>query len=156
MLIWLKCTANWCPYRDEWVVIPLNRQAVALLHTFLDLDLQPLDPVVMTRKAVVVGVRLPIPTSNLVHLSGEVSAKMMLSQKGHPTYTVVYTFAGTVPNRVILGPFGKYATVQYIPEPLGCFRCQLFGHNKTQCHAAPYCAMCSNRHETAVCMNKKG
>ena len=74
----------------EWVITPLNEQAVTLLRTTAVIKLQPLDLAIRTRKAMVVE-PFPIPTSDSAHLFGVMSAESMLSREGHPIQTVLCT-----------------------------------------------------------------
>ncbi|XP_068250350.1 arginine-glutamic acid dipeptide repeats protein-like [Palaemon carinicauda] len=42
----------------------------------------------------------------------------------------------------------------YIPPPTRCFNCQRFGHHKSQCQHETRCGVCSEKHETEVCITK--
>lgn len=42
----------------------------------------------------------------------------------------------------------------FVSEPLTCFKCQRFGHQKDQCRSPIRCAIDSQNHETTLCFNK--
>ncbi|GFY11579.1 uncharacterized protein TNCV_4230481 [Trichonephila clavipes] len=44
----------------------------------------------------------------------------------------------------------------YIPNPLRCFQCQIFGHSKTVCRGQPTCSRCAEvGHDSADCKAKE-
>jgi len=69
------------------------------------------------------------------------------------TATVVLTFAGTaLPEKVKVGYEPTYVRA-YIPNPLRCFKCQLFGHHGNACRSTKiFCGRCAGEgHKVEDC-----
>ena len=68
-----------------------------------------------------------------------------------PTTTVILNFkTSDVEKQVYIG-LRYYNTKQYIPKPLRCLNCQLYGHNTQNCRGKTICAKCSLNHKTESC-----
>ncbi|XP_067653312.1 uncharacterized protein [Haliotis asinina] len=67
------------------------------------------------------------------------------------TYLLTFCLA-TVPKSIKAGYFNIEVEV-YIPNPLRCFKCQLFGHGANTCKNSPKCSRCGEKHENADCTN---
>jgi hypothetical protein len=71
-----------------------------------------------------------------------------------PTNTFVLTFAlPTIPSAV-KAAYMRIPVELYIPNPLRCFQCQMFGHGKSTCRRKQVCAKCSQEgHLDTECTN---
>ncbi len=69
-----------------------------------------------------------------------------------PTNTYIPTFnCPNLPNYIKAGYINIKVT-PYIPNPLRCFNCQLFGHSRNVCKNTPKCARCGHRdHDSTTC-----
>ncbi|CAF3428395.1 unnamed protein product [Rotaria socialis] len=70
-----------------------------------------------------------------------------------PTKTVRIDFQDNLPNHVYMF-YRRYKVVQFVPKPVRCFRCQLFGHMHLQCKLKSQqqrCAKCGLDHKEADC-----
>ena len=80
-----------------------------------------------------------------------------------PTNTWEVTFATpSAPSRLKAG-YLSLAVFPYIPNPLRCFKCQLFGHHQGFCSRDPVCSKCGlkdhedkNCTQTPSCVNCEG
>ena len=117
-----------------------------------NVHLQRLSAVQKLTKALALGLPHAIPEEDLVRLCNIASAERLKNREGCSTKTILCTFSGTVPEHFDLGPFGKFRTRSYVPEPMRCYNCQRYGHHKAQCQQGHKCAVCSGRHETSVCI----
>ena len=79
--------------------------------------------------------------------SGVTEAKRITVRKGGstiPTDSIILTFDATeLPSTVTVG-YTRVRVRTYIPNPMRCFRCQRFGHTRTNCRNRPVCAKCSS------------
>ncbi|XP_055936894.1 uncharacterized protein LOC129966491 [Argiope bruennichi] len=68
------------------------------------------------------------------------------------TKHLVLTFHATrIPDSIKAG-YMKLAVRHYIPNPLRCFKCQLFGHSKASCRGTLTCARCAEAgHDSSAC-----
>ncbi len=81
-----------------------------------------------------------------------------------PTNTFILTFdLAELPKRIQLTRWMLVSVDAYIPSPLRCFNCQLFGHHKDRCRRDVVCARCGvAKHnndsctETEHCVNCDG
>ena len=70
------------------------------------------------------------------------------------TNTIILTFNSPTPPKEIKILHLNIKVAPYIPNPLRCYNCQLFGHSKTYCHKPKVCSHCSETgHEDAGCTN---
>ena len=140
--------------RGEWIVTPQDSKAMDTLTGTNEVNLQRLGSAQKLTKAVVLGLPLQIPEEDLTKLCNIASAERLKNREGYSTRSILCTFSGPVPEYVDMGHFGKYRTRPYVHEPMRCYHCQRFDHNKAQCKWGPRCAVCSGRHETSVCITK--
>ena len=68
------------------------------------------------------------------------------------SHTWEITFASsTVPNKLIVG-FLALSVAPYIPNPMRCFKCQLFGHHQGYCKRDAVCNKCGVQgHDDKTC-----
>ena len=68
------------------------------------------------------------------------------------TTAVILAFEDELPAYVYINLL-RHRVATYVPRPMRCNRCQIFGHRETQCHArSAVCARCSSReHQYADC-----
>ncbi|XP_068206408.1 proteoglycan 4-like [Palaemon carinicauda] len=62
------------------------------------------------------------------------------------------TFIGPVPSSLDLEVWGTFPVTDYTPEPLRCYNCQRYGHHKEDCQGPATCGVCSQRHDTEICI----
>ena len=110
-------------FRNEWILSMRSAQAATTLRTTTDLNLVCFERQNCLIKAVVVGLPLAIPTSELCKIPN-VSSADRFKKQGNPTQSVLCSFSGIVPEKVSLGAFGEYSTREYRPEPMRCYRWQ--------------------------------
>ena len=73
-----------------------------------------------------------------------------------PTGTFILTFQSqTLPKYTRVGYY-RVAVVQFIPNPIRCYKCQKFGHTKFNCRKNEVCNKCGNEDHTdsQECMNE--
>ncbi|XP_066958326.1 uncharacterized protein [Macrobrachium rosenbergii] len=141
--------------QGQWTLSTNDPKAINTLRTTSQIHLKELKEEERSKKAVVVGYPLEMPESQLTSLKNISSAERMKNKEGILTRTILVTFIGPHPQKVDLGIFGQFWVKKYYPEPLRCYRCQRFGHHKTQCQAKfEICAICSQRHPTQECIDK--
>ena len=71
-----------------------------------------------------------------------------------PTNTFVLTFATPTAPSDVKAAYMRIPVEIYIPNPLRCFQCQMFGHGKATCHRKQVCAKCSQEgHVDTDCTN---
>jgi hypothetical protein len=58
----------------------------------------------------------------------------------------------TLPEAVFMA-YIKAEVEEYIPNPLRCYKCQLFGHHKDRCSKPAVCGNCGTSHEENPCPN---
>ena len=82
-----------------------------------------------------------------------------------PTHTYVLTFNTPVLPKKIKAAYLSVNVEVYIPNPLRCYNCQVFGHHEDNCLKKPVCGNCGgekhcsdvrNCNETAKCANCNG
>ena len=81
-----------------------------------------------------------------------------------PTNTFVFTFNSPVLPSVVKIGFMQVKVDVYIPNPLRCYQCQVFGHHENKCGRQAICVNCSmpehcpvgQCHRPAKCVNCSG
>ena len=82
-----------------------------------------------------------------------------------PTHTYVLTFNTPILPKKIKAAYLSVNVEVYIPNPLRCYNCQVFGHHEDNCLKKPICGNCGgekhcsdvrNCSETAKCANCNG
>ena len=71
-----------------------------------------------------------------------------------PTNTFILTFCKPLlPDSIKVG-YLKIPVVPFIPNPLQCFKCHLYGHGENACRGKVTCARCGqDDHESKTCTN---
>ncbi|XP_068206407.1 uncharacterized protein [Palaemon carinicauda] len=69
-----------------------------------------------------------------------------------PVRRLLATFIYPVPSSLDLGVWGTFPVTDYTPEPLRCYNCQHYGHHKEDCQGPATCGVCSQRHDTEICI----
>ena len=65
------------------------------------------------------------------------------------TYTFVFTFNTSVLPKQLKVAFIRVTVDPYIPNPLRCYQCQLFGHPEDKCKNQMICVNCGEpKHST--------
>ena len=81
-----------------------------------------------------------------------------------PTGTFILTFQSqTLPKYIRVGYY-RVAVLQFIPNPIRCYKCQKFGHTKSNCRKNEVCNKCGKEDHTdsqectneAKCVNCQG
>ncbi|GBM11524.1 hypothetical protein AVEN_240662-1 [Araneus ventricosus] len=71
-----------------------------------------------------------------------------------PTQHVILTFSTTELPRSIKAGYLSCPVEQYISNPVGCFKCQIFGHSQQACKGSKICAKCSiSGQDSADCIS---
>ena len=73
-----------------------------------------------------------------------------------PTDTYILTFkTAELPTAIKVGYLNVRVSM-YIPNPLRCFKCQMYGHGTKQCkNTEDRCGKCDENHKTALCTSDK-
>ena len=67
------------------------------------------------------------------------------------TDAIILSFSSaTVPDKIKVG-FSVVSVRPFVPDPIRCFKCQLFGHVTDQCKNKQRCAKCSGEHDSRTC-----
>ena len=73
-----------------------------------------------------------------------------ISGEKQVTRNVVLSFDTELPSHVVLG-FIRCKVRPYIPSPLRCNNCQIFGHHAAQCKRQVRCVRCGENHNLTNC-----
>ena len=65
------------------------------------------------------------------------------------TNTFVFTFNTSVLPKQLKVAFLRVSVDPYIPNPLRCYACQVFGHHENKCHREEICANCGQAKHSA-------
>ena len=65
------------------------------------------------------------------------------------TNTFVFTFNTSVLPKQLKVAFLRVSVDPYIPNPLRCYACQVFGHHENKCHREEICANCGQPKHSA-------
>ena len=65
------------------------------------------------------------------------------------TYTFVFTFNTSILPKQLKVAFLHVSVDPYIPNPLRCYACQVFGHHENKCHREEICANCGQPKHSA-------
>jgi hypothetical protein len=83
--------------------------------------------------------------------------------KTMPTNTFILTFRQSTPPSHITVAYTRIPVEPFIPNPLRCYKCQKYGHNKATCNRSMACARCGQEghddtgcNEPEHCCNCKG
>ncbi|KAG0718515.1 hypothetical protein GWK47_052309 [Chionoecetes opilio] len=71
-----------------------------------------------------------------------------------PTRQVLVELIGAAPDRLDLGPWGKYSMHHYEREPLRCYRCQWYNHLQGRCQHPVRGGVCSQAHASEQCIRR--
>ena len=112
----------------------------------------PLKP--LRIKALVLHYPVGMPLNPVLDLPDVTEVTRCLAKGKEPIRKLIVTFRGDVPERIHLGVWGSYPTAPFTPEPLRCYRCHKFGHHRERCTAKVVCGVCSENHDTSVCLDQ--
>ena len=140
--------------KSEWIITPKDSFTYNYLKTTTLINVVELKNEEKKKKAVIVGYPYNLPLSELNKNPQICEVERMKNKYGTLSKTILCTFIGRIPDKVDLGQWGRYSTKTYYPEPLRCYNCQKYGHHRSACNAQAICAVCSGRHETAICIRK--
>ena len=71
-----------------------------------------------------------------------------------PTNTLILTFSTSILPDSEKAGYLCIRVVPYIPDPLWCFKCQMFGHRQNTCCGRLTCARCGQfDHDSKTCQN---
>ena len=111
--------------------------------------------------AVLTRVPKDITVAELIALHPSLTKAERLTTYDHvakvpvPTASVKIWGQGQRPGVLDLGPLGPRTVRPFVPDPLRCYRCQLYGHTQTNCTRPYRCSICSHNHPTKDCLEKK-
>ena len=108
-------------------------------------------------KVIIFGVNLDISEEEIIESTGA-NAATRLQKKSleataynrYPTTTVILSFDNNPPQHVEIG-WLSFQTKPYIPPPVRCFKCQLYGHVSASCRGRTTCPRCAQNHDFANC-----
>ncbi|GBL95360.1 hypothetical protein AVEN_154773-1 [Araneus ventricosus] len=93
-----------------------------------------------------------------LNLQGLCAARrIQIRQDGRliPTKHVILTFETPVLPKFIRAGYLRCSVQPYIPNPLGCFQYQRYGHSHQACRGKPKCAKCAaSDHDTNSCTSE--
>ncbi len=75
-------------------------------------------------------------------------------RNGTPTRAALFHYDGPDLPPVITMHGRDYKTRPFVPEPLRCCQCQRYGHIARRCKNPAKCAVCSEDHDTELCLEK--
>ncbi|XP_068203343.1 uncharacterized protein [Palaemon carinicauda] len=136
--------------KGDLIIIPRDFYTARSLQEEPSLTL--LDPAFIRRKAVITRYPITMSISIATLCSNIDSAVRCMSKDDVPVKRLIATFIGPVPFSMDLGVWGTFPIEKYTLEPLKCYRCQRFGHQKEKCKGPIICGVCSQRHCTEVCI----
>lgn len=117
--------------------------------------LESLDPNTRETKAIVMNYPAGQVLDPLTEHESITSAERCTAgREKMQTKQVLITFQGPLPDHINLGAFGRYKIRRYQKEPIRCYKCQRFGHHISRCTYTTRCGVCSQEHETEVCITK--
>lgn len=140
-----------------YVIRPMDAQTEGILleEARSTPGLEPLDGRNRETKAIVMNYPIQQVLDPLQEHKAITSAERCIAGKEkHATRQVMVTFQGPLPDFIDLGAFGKYKIRKYEKEPLRCYKCQRYGHHKTRCTYSVRCGVCSQGHDTNICVRK--
>ncbi|XP_068240309.1 uncharacterized protein [Palaemon carinicauda] len=136
--------------KGDLIIIPKDLDTVKHLQEEPDLTL--LDPALIRRKAIISRYPTTMPISIVTSYSNVEKADRCKNRDNVPVRRFLATFIGPVPSSLDLGVWGTYPIQDYTPEPLRCYHCRRYGHYKENCQGPAFCGVCSQRHNTEICI----
>ncbi|XP_068226470.1 uncharacterized protein [Palaemon carinicauda] len=136
--------------KGDLIIIPKDLDTARNLQEEQDLTL--LDPALIKRKAIISRYPTSLPISIVTSCSNVEKADRCKNRDNVPVRRLLATFIGPVPSSLDLGVWGTYPIQEYTPEPLRCYHCQRYGHHKEDCQGPAFCGVCSQRHNTEICI----
>ncbi|KAG0712970.1 hypothetical protein GWK47_017257 [Chionoecetes opilio] len=114
-----------------------------------------LDPAERHTKAVLQRYPLDMPLEAVRDHPSVISAgRLRVVRDRAPTRQVLVELIGAAPDRLDLGPWGKYSLRHYDREPLRCYRCQRYNHLQGRCQHPVRCGVCSQAHPSEQCIRR--
>ena len=111
-------------------------------------------------KMTVSGVPTDISEDEMCEAANAMQAQRIMKRVDgvlQPTVTFILSFDNTVeiPESVAFD-YLVFRTRPYVPQPMRCFRCQIFGHRASQCNRRTQaCPVCTGDHTFELCPNKE-
>ncbi|KAG0718135.1 Heparan sulfate glucosamine 3-O-sulfotransferase 3A1 [Chionoecetes opilio] len=113
------------------------------------------DPAERHIKAVLQRYPLDMPLEAVLdHPSVILAGRLRAVRDRAPTRQVLVELIGAAPDRLDLGPWGKYSLRHYDREPLRCYRCQRYNHLQGRCQHPVRCGVCSQAHPSEQCIRR--
>ena len=76
------------------------------------------------------------------------------NRSGEALPHVILSFEGSdLPEFVKIG-YSRFNVKPYVPRPIRCFKCQLYGHMANACRGGKRCPVCAEEHSYDDCTNK--
>ncbi|XP_068221892.1 uncharacterized protein [Palaemon carinicauda] len=139
------------PNREgDLIITPKDLETAKHLQEEPDLTL--LDPSLNRRKAIISRYPTTMPISIVTSCSNIETADRCTNRENVPVRRLLATFIGPVPSSLDLGVWGTFPIQDYTPKPLRCYHCQHYGHHKEDCKSPAFCGVCSQRHNTEICI----
>ena len=122
-----------------------------------------------SNRGIIFGISTDLSEEEIAEEVGAVSARRLVKWSGgqkEVTSNVVLSFSEELPQFIYLG-FMRRKVKPYIPPPMRCHKCQVFGHHADKCSRNVRCVRCGLGHALdscpvkdniaeAVCVNCKG
>jgi superfamily II DNA helicase RecQ len=142
----------------------IQKEKLLKVTKLMDYDVTATEHNALTRESVslnemfrviIFGVCEELTMEQICDETGATRAKRLL--KNDPlentrreTGTVILTFTDEPPRVLYIG-IKKHYPKLYVPPPVRCWRCQLFGHVEANCHRKLTCPNCSLAHAYSDC-----
>lgn len=97
---------------------------------------------------VVYGVPSDVTCDELAAISGAKAVRRLTPvnmQDSEQPFTALLTFDGDMPPSVQITSFMKLRVQNYMPRPMQCTNCMMYGHTRTRCKNQLVCVYCSLR-----------
>jgi hypothetical protein len=104
---------------------------------------------------VVYGVSADISIDELKVIASAIDARRLTPlsdlNRDEP-YSAMLFFSGALPQAISIAPFLRLKVSKYVPRPMQCRRCWLYGHTQARCRNQAACEFCSLRgHDRINC-----
>ncbi|KAG7171660.1 putative RNA-directed DNA polymerase from mobile element jockey-like 84 [Homarus americanus] len=145
----------------DLILSPQDHNTAKLLSEVTNLNgktikIIPLDPEEKTTRMVLLRYPLELPVEVIIKHPKVTKAELCVTSRDKAqTRQVLVDIKGTVPEEVDLGNWRTFKLRPFVPEPLRCYKCQIFGHHQSRCHKNKHkdgtitkakCTNCGKKH----------
>ncbi|GBM53638.1 hypothetical protein AVEN_105519-1 [Araneus ventricosus] len=145
---------------DLLVEVASSKQAqqIVKLHSLSTISVKPHETLNSSKGVITCGRLLNLPTEEITQelrgqgVKDERRINIRRDSELVPTKHFILTFNTPRLPKYIKAGYVRCSVRPYIPNPLRCFKCQRFGHSKTNCRGTLTCARCAVAgHESTGC-----